>query len=154
MFSLTAGLTTCKRESDVLLEIDAKQAPRIFLPTITRDKNSFAFQSREPALGPREKNSRIREYSSLPSNSIYTATLFSLLLLFYDKFKLKKKKKRKSNPQNYLTKTIFFSSKTFSPQRKKSYDSLNAWRDCNNQINKFFLLAFSSPITRQNLRSR
>lgn len=66
----------------------------------------------------------------------------------------RKKKKRKSNPQNYLTKTIFFSSKTFSSQRKKSYDSLNAWRDCNNQINKFFLLAFSSPITRQNLRSR
>lgn len=119
MFSLTAGLTTCKRESDVLLEIDAKQAPRIFLPTITRDKNSFAFQSREPALGPREKNSRIREYSSLPSNSIYTATLFSLLLLFYDKFKLKKKKKKKIESSKLSYKDNFFLVENFFISTKK-----------------------------------
>lgn len=54
-----------------------KQAPRIFLPTITRDKNSFAFQSREPALGPGEKNLRIREYS-LPSNSNSTPLRYFL----------------------------------------------------------------------------
>lgn len=64
-----------------------KQAPRIFLPTITRDKNSFAFQSREPAFGPREKNLRIREHS-LPSNS--TPLRYFLLFYYYHKFKFKK----------------------------------------------------------------
>lgn len=30
-------------------------------PQLPGNKNSFAFQSREPAFGPREKNLRIRE---------------------------------------------------------------------------------------------
>ena len=64
----TARLTTSyRRESDVWLEIDAKQAPRIFLPTITRDKNPSAFQSRELAFGPRMEEFT---YKPIPSYSI------------------------------------------------------------------------------------
>lgn len=100
-------------------------------PQLRGIKNSFAFQSREPALGPREKN--LREHSSLPSNSIYTATLFSPLLLFYDKFKKIQSSKLSCKDNFFLIEKIL---------RIRWYP----WRDSNNQINQFFLLAFSSPI--------